>query len=181
VSRPKKATESSGNATPEEKDYVKKLIDLVLDSQIIMIGTDMSDTEATEHHYGLLMAFREVFHLALDIDGHVKQQYEDKMSEVSPGRIWIRALLGSGRVVFRNLPTLHKRVRVALDDAHFHTGDRHFVRLATATNTKCLVAQESDYSAKVRKVLWKLAEVRVCTAEHACQLIPANLPDEPAV
>jgi hypothetical protein len=70
-----------------------------------------------------------------------------------------------------SLAAVPKKLKVELDNAHFHQSDRKFVRLAMATDSKCLVAEESDYSAAVRKVLKKHAGLLLHSAESACTLI----------
>jgi hypothetical protein len=48
-----------------------------------------------------------------------------------------------------------------------------------ATDSKCLVAEESDYSKAVIKVLQKHAELVIHTAESACTMISTNNPETP--
>jgi hypothetical protein len=78
-----------------------------------------------------------------------------------------------------NLVRLPTKVRVELEKAHFDPDDRRFVRLAMATDCKCLVAEESDYSAPVRKVLKKHAGLHLHSAESACALIGDHQAEHP--
>lgn len=75
------------------------------------------------------------------------------------------------RIRMFDLARLAKQVKVELGKAHFHQSDRKFVRLAISTESKRLVAEESDYSKAVCKVLKKHAGVVVHSASDACDWI----------
>ena len=142
-----------------------------VDTQVVMIGAGMSNLAALPSHTHLLRLFDDAAFLALDKDGQVRAEYERKMSEQSAGRQWLTVLAKNDRIRMHDLIKLPTKVRVELEKAHFDPDDRRFVRLAMATESKCLVAEESDYSAAVRKVLRKHAGVHVHSAESACALI----------
>ena len=144
---------------------------LTVDTQIVMIGAGMSNIDALPSHTELLGHFHVAAFLAIDNDGQVRAEYERKMSEQSTGRQWLTMLAKNDRIRMYDLVKLPTKVRVELEKAHFDPDDRRFVRLAMATDSKCLVAEESDYSATVRKALKKHAAVHVHTAESACGLI----------
>lgn len=144
---------------------------LAVDTQVVMIGAGMSDIAAQPSHQQLLAHFHDAAFLALDNDGQIRAEYERKMSEQSPGRQWLTLLAKNDRIRMHDLVKLPTKVRVELEKVHFHTSDRKLVRLAMATESRCLVAEESDYSGAVCKVLKKHADVHVHTAESACALI----------
>ena len=101
----------------------------------------------------------------------IRAEYERKMGAESEGRKWLANLAVHDRIRMHDLARLPTKARVEMDKAHFHTTDRKFVRLAMSTESKCLVAEESDYSAAVCKTLKKWAGVVVHTAEAACALV----------
>ncbi len=152
--------------------------DLTVDTQIIMIGKGMSDLPCTEFHDKLLNAFHESAVLALDWGGHIQQEYEAKMGEVSPGRAWLRKLAEKDRIKYFELPRLERRLKVALDDANFHGSDRKFVRLATATRSRCLVAEEVDYSTRVRRALKNDGKINLHSARSAYEWLQLTAQDE---
>jgi hypothetical protein len=96
------------------------------------------------------------------------------MGAESEGRKWLANLAVHDRIRMHDLAALPKKVKVELDKAHFHQTDRKFVRLAMATESRCLVAEESDYSKAVVKVLQKHAGLLVHSAQTACEMIAAN-------
>ena len=144
---------------------------LTVDTQVVMIGAGMSNIAALPSHIQLLALFHDAAFLSLDNDGQVRAEYERKMSEQSAGRQWLTVLAKNDRIRMHDLIKLPTKVRVELEKAHFDPDDRRFVRLAMATDSKCLVAEESDYSAAVCKVLRKHAGLHVRAAESACTLI----------
>lgn len=153
---------------------------LTVDTQIVMIGNGMSDIVRLPAHIKLIGHFHDVVFLALDAGGQIRAEYERKMGAESEGRKWLANLAVHDRIRIFDLAKLSKKIRVELDDEHFDNDDRKFVRLAMATESKVLVAEEDDYSKSVRKMLKKHAEVVVHNAESACEWIAANrTPDSP--
>lgn len=149
-----------------------------VDTQIIMIGNGMSDLARTPAHLQLMGHFGDAVFLALDTGGQARAEYERKMGADSEGRKWLANLAVHDRIRMHDLAALPRRVKVELDKAHFHQTDRKFVRLAMATESKCLVAEESDYSKAVVKVLQKDAGLVIHSAETACAMIAANPREE---
>ncbi len=152
---------------------------ITVDTQIIMIGNGMSNLTRTPAHLQLMGHFHDAVFLALDIGNQIRTEYERKMGAESEGRKWLANLAVHDRIRMHDLAALPKKVRVELDKAHFHQTDRKFVRLAMATDSKCLVAEESDYSKAVVKVLQKHAGLVIHTAESACTMINTNNPETP--
>ena len=140
---------------------------LTVDTQIIMIANGMSDLIRTPAHLQLMGHFDAAVFLVLDTGGQIRAEYERKMGAESEGRKWLGNLAVHDRICMHDLASLPRRVRVELDKAHFHQTDRKFVRLAMATESKCLVAEESDYSRAVVKVLQKDAGLFIHSAETA--------------
>jgi hypothetical protein len=126
---------------------------LTVDTQIIMIGNGMSDIVRSPSHVQLMGHFHAAVFLALDGGGQIRTEYERKMGAESEGRKWLANLAVHDRIRMHDLAALPRKVKVELDKAHFHPSDRKFVRLAMATESKCHVAEESDYSKAVVKVL----------------------------
>ena len=153
---------------------------LTVDTQIIMIGNGMSDIVRSPAHLQLMEHFGEAVFLALDTGKQIRTEYERKMGAESEGRKWLANLAMHDRIRIHDLAALPRKVKVELDKAHFHTSDRKFVRLAMATECKCLVAEESDYSKAVVKVLQRHAGLFIHTAESACEMIVANQAKDPS-
>jgi hypothetical protein len=152
---------------------------LTVDTQIVMIGNGMSDIVRSPAHLQLMGQFHTAVFLALDSGGQVRTEYERKMGAESEGRKWLANLAVHDRIRMHDLAALPKKVKVELDKAHFHSSDRKLVRLAMPTESKCLVAEESDYSKAVIKVLQKHAGLFIHTAESACTLIAAKQASDP--
>jgi hypothetical protein len=144
---------------------------LTVDTQIVMIGNGMSNISPTPDHARLIEHFEKDAFLALDKENQVIAEYERKLGTESEGRRWLDNLFRNDRIRLHSLAKLTGKVRVELDKVHFHQSDRKFVRLAMTTDSKRLVAQESDYSKAVCNVLKKHAEVIVLSAGEACDLI----------
>jgi hypothetical protein len=145
-----------------------------VDTQIVMIGNGMSDIAQTPAHLQLIGHFDDAVFLALDKGGQIRSEYERKMGTESVGRKWLANLAVHDRIRMHDLASLPKKAKVELDKAHFHQTDRKFVRLAMATESKCLVAEESDYSNAVVKVLQKHAGLFIHSAESACAMLAAD-------
>ena len=154
---------------------------LTVDTQIILIGNGMSDIVRTPAHAQLMAHFHDTAFLALDAGGQIRAEYERKMGAQSPGRLWLTKLAKDDRLREDfTLVKLPRKVKVELEDAHFHPSDQKFVRLAMATDSKCLIAEESDYSKAVIKVLHKHAGLVIHTAESACTMITTSQPGKPS-
>lgn len=152
---------------------------LTLDTQIVLIGHGMSNIQRTPAHTQLMLHFHDAAHLALDSGGQIRAEYEKKMGAESEARKWLANLAVHDRIRYHDLATLPKKVKVELDKAHFHGSDRKFVRLAMVTISKSLVAEESDYSAAVIKVLRKHAGVAIIAADSACTMIAEHSKADP--
>ena len=152
---------------------------LTVDTQIILIGNGMSDLVRTPAHAQLMAHFHDAAFLALDNGAQIRTAYERKMGADSEGRKWLANLAVHDRIRMYDLASMPKKVKVELDKAHFHQTDRKFVRLAMATDSKCLVAEESDYSKAVIKVLQKHAGLTIHSAESACTMIELSIPENP--
>jgi hypothetical protein len=154
---------------------------ITVDTQIIMIGNGMSNLVRTPAHLQLMRHFDDAVFLALDTGGQIRTEYERKMGAESEGRKWLANLAVHDRIRMHDLASLPKKVKVELDNAHFHQTDRKFTRLAMATECKWLVAEESDYSKAVVKVLQKHAGLVLHSAETACEMIAVkkHAEDEP--
>jgi hypothetical protein len=147
---------------------------ITVDTQIIMIGNGMSDLVRTPAHLQLMSHFHDAVFLALDASGQIRAEYERKMGAESEGRKWLANLAVHDRIRMHELASIRRKLKVELDKAHFHQSDRKFVRLAMATESKCLVAEESGYSKAVVKVLQKHAGLFVHSADTACEMIAAT-------
>jgi hypothetical protein len=145
---------------------------VTIDTQIVMICNDMSNITKTPDHDKLKGFFDSEIFLAMDREDQIKTEYERKMGAES-GRKWLANLAVQDRIRMFDLAKLPTKARVELDKEHFHQSDRKFVRLAMSAESKRLVAEESDYSKAVCKVLKKHAGVIVHSASQACDLIAA--------
>lgn len=147
---------------------------LTVDTQIIMIFNGMSNIVSSPAHDKLKGHFDLDVYRAMDHGDQIKTEYDRKMGAESEGRKWLARLAQMDRIRLFNLLKLPDKVRVELDKAHFHQSDREFVRLAMATESTCFVAEESDYSQKVCKVLRKHTGVIVHSAVEACNMIAVD-------
>jgi hypothetical protein len=151
-----------------------------VDTQIIMIGTGMSDPDrqpCLPSHDSFLSSLQNEDDmsvcLALDDEGHVQHQYEQKMGEESEGRRWLQRLASKNKIRFYNLGKFPKGFLTKLKEASFHKGDHKLVRLSMATSSRLLVSEDQDFSKGVCKTLRKQrgVEVIVLTAEGANTVI----------
>ncbi|MBI1832857.1 MAG: hypothetical protein HYR84_15565 [Planctomycetes bacterium] len=152
---------------------------LTLDTQIVMIANGMSSIGASDAHLQLKRFFDSAVFLALDKSNQIRTEYEKKMGAESEGRKWLAYLAIHDRVRIHDLSKVPRKLKVEMDNAHFHLGDRKFTRLAMATECKTLVAEESDYSRAVIKVLRNHAEVAVLSAKEACTMISTHASPDP--
>lgn len=155
------------------------MIDITVDTQILMIASGISNLKAEESHIKLLTHIEntETVYLVIDENGLIKQEYENKMRHGSLGKQWLLVMASRGRIKTVKLARWDKGLRTALSEAHFDPDDYKFVRTAMASESKILIAEEDDYSPKVCRIL--KGKVHVHTASAACQLIEANQPQIP--
>lgn len=102
-----------------------------------------------------------------------------QLSQLSFGSIGQQLLVVLGmynRICQRHLGPWPGGLQARLREAHFDTGDYKLVRAVIATDSKCLIAEEDDYSSKVKKLLKKSANVCVHSASGACEIIEGNPP-----
>lgn len=159
------------------------MLDLVIDTGVLMIASNKSDQPCQEWHTELLnhVTDNEVVFLALDREGHVKSEYEAKLRHGTIGMEWLRLLLTRGKVQWYNRGRLPKGMRVKLSEKHFDSGDSSFVRLVIATQSRQLVTEDDDYSPAVCTILRKERSVIVHQTHSACDYIRANHPTGPTV
>ena len=151
---------------------------LAVDTQIVMIGCRMSDREPRAGHCALLQAFRDKALLALD--KHTRQEYDNKLGATSEGRYWLKQLGSDDRIEFyQTVPKEKKKTKVALGKVGFGGGDLKFVRLALATNTRRLIAEETHF-VNVASLLRKEEGVIIHDADSACSFL-GNPPDDSSV
>lgn len=157
-------------------------IHLVVDTKMVIVGLHPGHEEHSPYHAKLLREIESRVFLALDGEslenkGQVLLEYERMLGSFSTGTRWLAHLASEGRIRFyQKLPPLPKGLRVKLDEEHFSPDDRKFVRLALATKTRRLVAEDDDYTERVCKILaGKPTCVHVHSAESICHWIEANL------
>ena len=147
------------------------MIDLTVDTNVIMIGCGMSSTgdrPACRTITSRLIQERDTY-LVLDDGGKIRQEYEEKMGATSPGRYWLRQMLDRDRVRTVVLRQMDRGTKAKLDEAHFHWGDVTFVRTARETISKRLVSEDHGVNeTRIRKILKKRLEVIVAMAGETC-------------
>ena len=147
------------------------MIDLTVDTNVIMIGCGMSSTgdrPACRTITSRLIQERDTY-LVLDDGGNIRQEYEEKMGATSPGRYWLRQMLDRDRVRTVVLRQMDRGTKAKLDEAHFHWGDVTFVRTARETISKRLVSEDHGVNeTRIRKILKKRLEVIVAMAGETC-------------
>ncbi len=103
------------------------------------------------------------------------------MGDQSEGKAWLRKLGEQDRIdYFEETPIEKRGTKVALLEIGFSKKDTKFVRLALATDTKILVAEEPHFRDN-RKLLKKKEGLLILDASEACEYIGANQGDTPAV
>jgi hypothetical protein len=163
------------------------VLDLVIDTVVIMIATEMSDQEhqpCLQCHRDLLNFVRDIstVYLAIDEEGLVNQEYTENMSHGSEGQEWLRLVATRGKIISYPRGTINKSVNVKLQELHFHKKDKQFVRAALATKCRILVTENmKDYSEPVCRLLKKELRVFVHQTDPICQEISANHSAEPPV
>lgn len=157
------------------------MLDPVIDTQVLVIASGLSDQEAQQCHTDLLDLFRLTDWLHLAIDDHIKSEYDERMRHGSLGQQWLLELAKAGRIRKCERCRLDRGMQTALQEAHFDPDDIKFVRLAMATKSKYLVAEEDDYSNRVRRVLQRRIGVMVHSTEGICEIIRANQEGRPDV
>lgn len=149
-------------------------MDSCIDTQIL---AKASDGSSLQHRF--LVEFEKCQSMRIAIDPYVTQEYGEKMSPDRFGRTWLTKMAKTGRTVKRKRVNLQRPLVVELlNKCHFDPDDQMFVRLALATSTKRLTAEDDDYSARVKKVLAK-AGLTVQNCQEGILFVQANLPVQP--
>lgn len=161
-------------------------IELTVDTGILMVAFGISEKKGDTCHQKLKEAIETKVFLALDGNtlnepGPVHVEYQQKFRETSPVRIWLRFLGSRSRIRFKGKPrNLAKNLRTKLAKAHFDTGDHKSVALAMATESKCIVTEDDDYTANVCGIL-KREGIEVYVPQTMNEAICANLEADPLV
>jgi hypothetical protein len=110
--------------------------------------------------------------LALDTHGRIEAEYRRMLGDTqSLGLRFVALLASRNRIRLYGRPSNWKPVRVALDGAHMSMNDRPFVETAAESQSKLLVANDDDYSPKVRRILRQRAQVRVLSETEATECL----------
>src|SRR6266852_3831809 len=146
---------------------------LAVDTQIVMRGCKMASEKPNPSHCNLLNSFHDRARLALD--KHTRQEYDDNMGSQSEGQAWLRQLATKDRIQFyQSVPREKRSTKVALAKIRFSKKDLKFVRLALATDSKCLVAEEPHF-VNVQALLKSEEGLLIHHSQAACELIEASL------
>jgi hypothetical protein len=153
-----------------------------VDTQILMFGSACSDKpERVGPALQLMeqMANDEGTCLVLDDEELILEEYHRKLPPASFGRQWLANLFRSSDSKIEQVRRKHldRGTQTALQEAHFDNADVKFVRASAASRDRVLVAEESDYSRKVCKILRKRLRVGVVQCEQASDAIDAASKD----
>ncbi len=115
--------------------------------------------------------------MKLAIDEHIRQEYNEKMSDDRLGQKWIAELAANGRLTVKKRGKVKPGTKSKLfQHKHpFNSDDMTFVRVALVTESKRLIAEEPDYSKRVKQVLLREEGLCVCGCEAGCEFVRANL------
>jgi len=134
------------------------MIDLIIDMCILLSGSGKGDPLYEIDCRKLMKEFlkkSELF-LALDEKGKIKYQYDKNLKPGTYGEFWLKQMASQDKI--RHIPwqRFAKGTKTALQEAHFDTEDYKYVETAAFTECKTISTHDSDYSARIRKILKKI-------------------------
>src|SRR5437879_1923662 len=132
-------------------------LELTVDTDILMIGTGMSNLPCMSCHDAFLDSLQnnDSVYLAMDHQDHMRREYERKMREDSNGRKWLTRLLKNQKVAFHDIKKLPDKFHVKLGELHFDPGDYHLIRMAMSTTSRTIVSEDPDFTPQICKLLKK--------------------------
>jgi hypothetical protein len=115
--------------------------------------------------------------LVVDDEGLILAHYREK-TRGTYADAWITDLALTGRLTPIARAQISRGIRVVLEEAGFPTANedyRRYVRTSAATANGNLATEDSDYTAKVRRLLKRhLGVVVLSAAEAQSRVCPAN-------
>lgn len=109
--------------------------------------------------------------LVLDSDGQIQNHYESKMRAQAYGIYWVQQMATRGKIERCARCDTHKGARVKLQEAGFPLNNEDFkkyVRTAAGSTYRTLITHDSDYNARIIKILRKELGVTILSATDGC-------------
>ena len=153
------------------------MCDITIDTQILLFS---DDPKASSSIYAELLdaiESRPFIHLAVDDEGLIWKEYDDKIKATRFGRRLLGRLLANRRI--KRVPRIDvpRPAKAKFVELRFDKSDQKFVRAAASTDSKRLVAEERHYAIRrVRSVIKDHFGVDVQDARRAKEEICANQP-----
>lgn len=150
---------------------------LVVDVQVLMIASGLSDPGDDGSAIGLLKALEECTAgmLVWDLGGAIKTQYEEKLRPETFGKDWLIRMLQKSKIVGVERKSIPKGHRIAIEETGLVGEDlRYYVRTAANSPDRKLVSQDSDYDAKTCAVLRKRLGVQLLDSTSGCAFVEGS-------
>lgn len=148
-------------------------LEWVIDTWVLYAASDfqVSDRAYTSEHFLAMILLKGQHKVAVDNEGKIEAEYKrcfDNPKNEFQHRWWIHINWMANKVVKSYSGNLNKKdVDHLIKRLHFHDDDLPFVGVASKTKDKLLVAEESDYTPKVRDYLKKNLQIRVMSIYEA--------------
>jgi hypothetical protein len=144
---------------------------LVIDVQIVMIGSDLSsppDDGTCRRLLDTMKASGEAC-LVWDDGGLIRAQYDNKVKAPAFGRVWLEELLLRGRVISVPRAPLPSSVRQRIRATGLVGEDlNYYVRTAASSPDRLLVSQDKDYDTGTCHAVKRELLVVILSAAEAC-------------
>jgi hypothetical protein len=153
---------------------------LVVDVQVVMIASGLSDPPDDGCCKGLLEAIRELdaARLVWDDGGLIRSQYENKLSRQSFAWEWLQDLLVRSKVIAVPRARLTSRQSQRIRATGLVGEDlNYYTRTAASSPDRRLVSQDSDYDSATCRALERELDVIVLPSETATAFL--GEPDAP--
>lgn len=147
------------------------MIDPVVDTWVL----EKCDSEEAELSLAAVSLLHSIFRshsLALDTEGKIKEEYMNHIRPNTNAAKWWSLMVGRvGKFQYYSNHLAQANKSHLLNNLHFDSSDIKFVGVVSKTQCHYLVAEESDYSAKVKAYLGTQIGVKVITVNEALDLL----------
>jgi hypothetical protein len=150
---------------------------LVIDVQVLMIASGVSDPPDDGTGLELLKAVRDVKEgrLVWDDGGKIKSQYEQKLGEQTFARLWIEELVLSEKVVEVARRKLTKKESLSIRETGLIGEDLNFYVRTTANSPDGrLVSHDKHYDNATCRALKKQLGIKVHSAKTATEFVRSD-------
>lgn len=147
---------------------------LVVDVQVVMIGSGLSDPPDDGSCHELLKMLRDGpdSRLVWDSGGLIQNQYEAKLKPQTFGKDWLTDMLIRNKVTSVARKPLTKRQKVKVRETGLVGEDlNYYVRTAMSSPDERLVSLDSDYDASTCRTLRKELGVTVSDARDGAAFL----------